>query len=84
VGPDRLRLTLTGVYTGRTPLQRTGTEVLHRDPFVRFDARLARTVYRGLDLSLGVDNAFDAVPEDWPGFTGRRVYVGLTWGVAGR
>ena len=84
VGPDRPRPALTGVYTGRTPMQRTPTEVLYRDPFVRLDARVARTLYRDLDLSVGVGNAFDAAPDDWPGFTGRHVHVGLTWGVAGR
>ena len=84
VRPDGTRITLTGVLTGRTPLQRSDEAVLYRDPFTRFDARVARTVFRDLDLSVGVDNLFDAVPTDWPGFTGRRVYVGLTWGVVER
>ncbi|MGH7482962.1 MAG: hypothetical protein ACRELV_12475 [Longimicrobiales bacterium] len=42
---------------------------------------------RGLDGSrhgefevvVGVDNIFDERSTEWPGFTGRHIYTGLSW-----
>jgi len=80
--PAGPRAALSGVYTGQTPVRRTGTEVIERDGFLRFDARLSQALARGLELSLGARNLFDARPEEWPGFTGRHLYVGLGWRMA--
>jgi outer membrane receptor protein involved in Fe transport len=75
------RLSLTGLYTGETPMQRdeagivTGT----RDAFARLDARVAQRLPAGLELTLGADNVFDARPAAWADAVGRQWYVGLAW-----
>lgn len=76
------RVALTGVYTGETPVRRTETGVAERGAFLRFDARLAQALPRGLRLSLGARNLFDARPAEWPGFTGRHLYLSLGWRTA--
>ncbi|MEW5926049.1 MAG: TonB-dependent receptor [Gemmatimonadota bacterium] len=77
--PGGPRTALSGVYTGETPVRRTEAGVVERDGFLRFDARIAQALPRGIELSLGARNLFDARPEEWPGFTGRHLYLGLGW-----
>lgn len=88
LGPARLaraggpRLSVTGVYTGRTPMERdaaTGLVTGWRDAFVRADARLAQPLPGGAELVVGADNLFGARPARWAGFTGRHLYTGLSW-----
>lgn len=77
------RGSVTGVYTGRTPVRRTAEgEVLERSGFLRFDVSIAQTLPRGIELSLGARNLFDSRPEDWPGFAQRHVYLSLGWNTA--
>lgn len=78
--PVGLRATVTGVYTGETPMSRTENgDTEWRERFLRFDARVAQELPGGFDLTLGLDNIFDERPADWPGFTGRHFYTGLSW-----
>lgn len=81
--PAGLRISLTGVHTGRTPMRRTDTGTDDRDAFLRFDTRIAVALPAGLEVVAGVDNVLDARPDDWPGFTGRHLYTGLSWRAAG-
>ncbi len=77
------RVSATLLYTGATPAQRdelSGAITSTQAEFTRLDVRLARRVGRDLELSMGVDNAFDRqLGPSWPGFTGRQWYGGLTW-----
>ena len=77
--PLGVRTSLVGVYTGRTPLERTAEGTIDREGFLRFDLRLARSLPHGLELRLGTDNLLDARPSGWPGYAGRHLYVGLDW-----
>jgi outer membrane receptor for ferrienterochelin and colicins len=76
-----VRATLSGIYTGPTPMERddSGAISSERDGFFRLDARLARRLPAGLELSLGADNLFDSRPAAWADAVGRQWYVGLTW-----
>lgn len=76
-----LRATVSGIWTGATPMQRdeTGRITSEREAFLRIDARLARRLGWGLELALGADNLFDSRPEAWADAMGRRWYFGLTW-----
>ncbi len=73
------RVGVTGVFTGRTPIQRTETETLMRSAFTRLDARISHEVLNGVELSVGANNVFDARPAGWPGYTGRHMYIGAAW-----
>ena len=76
------RASLSTVYTGRTPMQRdesTGGISSWRDAYLRTDVRVAREVVFGVDLAFGIDNLFDARPEQWAAFTGRHLYTALSW-----
>lgn len=76
------RLSATLLYTGETPTQRAvdGAVTSTQPDFTRLDMRLARTIGSGVQLSLGVDNAFNRQLDlAWPGFTGRQWYGGVTW-----
>ncbi len=80
-----LRLSTTAVYTGVTPMARdevTG-EVCYRDPWLRVDARASYLLWGAVDLSLGGQNLFDTQPMNWPGFTGRRIYLSCSWQLGG-
>ncbi|HEY8470868.1 MAG TPA: TonB-dependent receptor [Longimicrobiales bacterium] len=78
--PFGLRASASGVYTGRTPIQRTESgEVLHRDGFLRIDLRVAQALPHGLEIAAGVDNVLDARPEQWPGFAERQFHVSIGW-----
>jgi outer membrane receptor for ferrienterochelin and colicins len=76
-----LRATISGIYTGATPMERdeTGAITSERDAFLRIDARIARPLPWGLELSLGADNLFDQRPDAWADAVGREWYLGLTW-----
>lgn len=82
---QRIRLALTGLYTGDAPSARDdqGRVSQTRKAFTQANVRLTRAfVVAGTstELSVGADNVFDAKQgTDWPGFTGRQFSVGLSW-----
>lgn len=80
--PLSLRTSFTGIYTGSTPVRRTDAGIETRDSFLRFDLRMARSLPRGLEVTLGADNLLDTQPGDWPGYAGRHLYLGLGWRAA--
>jgi outer membrane receptor for ferrienterochelin and colicins len=71
---------LGAVFTGSAPIQRSedGTAV-YRDGYTRVDVRAGWRMLRSVQLVIGVENLFEARPQGWPGFTGRRLYAGATW-----
>ena len=78
----RLRGSVTGVYTGSTPVALGPTGLINgfQPVFIRVDARLAVRVRTGIEATLGVDNLLDRrLGPQWPGFTGRLVYAGVAW-----
>jgi len=78
--PFGLRASAAGVYTGRTPMQRTESgEVLERDGFLRIDLRVTQALPRGFEIAAGVDNLLDTRVERWPGFAERQFHVSLGW-----
>ena len=77
--PVGLRVSATGLYTGRTAMTRDENGTQYRDPWMRFDTRIAQRVAGGVELVLGVDNLFDTTVDLWPGFTGRHIYAGVSW-----
>lgn len=80
--PIGLRLALTGLYTGSTPIQRTEEETVVRSNFLRFDARLSQRLPRGIEASLGARNVLNDAPQYWPGFSGRQLYLAVGWNAA--
>ena len=85
--PLGLRLSVAGIYTGSSPMQRDDTTFAitsRREEFTRLDVRLAQRLPLELELVLGADNLFDARPAQWAESTGRRVYAGLGWQVRSR
>ena len=81
--PGGIRVSLNGTYTGRTPMRRTEVGTEWRDGFLRFNTLLTQEITGDLQLVLGVDNVLNALEEEWPGFTGRHVYTGMSWKPAG-
>lgn len=81
--PLGTRAALTGIYTGTTPVQRNDEGVVEREAYLRFDATLSGALPGGLQLTGGVRNLLDARPEQWPGFTGRHLFIGIGWRTAG-
>lgn len=82
--PLGVRGAFSGVFTGETPVQRTEEEaVVQREGYLRFDATLSGDLPAGLQLTGGVRNLLDARPEQWPGFTGRHLFIGIGWRAAG-
>ena len=80
--PWGTRASVSGVYTGRTAMQRddvTGDVTSWRDPFGRIDVRVAHRLPGGFELVGGADNLFDEQPSEWAGFTGRHLYTALSW-----
>lgn len=77
----RLGTTVTGVYTGATPMERAddGAITSERDAWGRVDARLAYELPAGVQAVLGADNLFDARPDEWADAVSRRWYAGLRW-----
>ena len=85
-GPRAVALGASLRVTGRTPIatvqDSTGTPVgvTYRDAFVRLDLRANAPLPLGLTLTGGVDNVFNKqLSAQWPGFTGRQVYAGLSY-----
>lgn len=76
-----IRGSVTGAYTGRTPMQRDedGSVSSWRDAYPRVDLRLVRPITRDAEFSVQVENAFDRRPLQWAGFTGRQLFVALKW-----
>lgn len=81
--PDGLRVVLTGVYTGTTPVRRTEEGLEQRPAFLRFDLRAGWRLPGGLEVTAGVDNVLDERVSDWPGFTGRHLYTAVSWRAVG-
>ncbi|HET7274725.1 MAG TPA: TonB-dependent receptor [Longimicrobiaceae bacterium] len=77
--PIGLRSAVTGVYTGTAPVERTEAGLIERDGYFRLDLRVAQDLPRGLEISVGARNVLDAQPDNWPGFAGRHLYIGLGW-----
>jgi outer membrane receptor for ferrienterochelin and colicins len=79
--PFEMRASAIGVYTGSTPMERAadGSISSTRDPYTRVDLRISRPSFGNTDLSLGIQNAFDARPRRWADATERQVYAGVTW-----
>ncbi len=80
------RMSATLLHTGATPSQRDdgGLVIATQPAFTRLDVRVAREIRRGVDASMGVDNAFNReLGVAWPGFTGRQWYGGVTWSAFG-
>jgi outer membrane receptor for ferrienterochelin and colicins len=78
--PWQIKSTTTVMYTGRAPLTREANETIERDVYVRYDMRLARPVWRGIDVQIGAQNVFNTHPDGWPGPTDRQIYAGVTFG----
>lgn len=80
--PFAFRASVSGIATGRTPMERdeaTGVISSSRDAFVRVDARIARSLPYGAEFVLGSDNVFNAQPAQWAAFTGRHTYTALSF-----
>jgi len=80
--PRRGALAATWVITGRT-LIAVGTSLeptAYQPTFDRLDLKATIVMRPGMHALLGAENLFDRqLGPDWPGFTGRLVYAGLTW-----
>jgi outer membrane receptor for ferrienterochelin and colicins len=75
-----VRATASARFTGTTPIQRgvDGEISRERTSWTRVDLRLSRAVRHDVTVTLAADNLFDReLGTDWPGFTGRQVFVGL-------
>jgi outer membrane receptor for ferrienterochelin and colicins len=81
--PDGLRISLTGLYTGKTAMSVGDAGTVWREGFLRFDARVARELPGGFEVVVGADNVLDERIPDWPGFAGRHLYTALSWRAAG-
>jgi hypothetical protein len=75
---------LTGTYTGPAEIVESGidaggtpTLTGEQSEFLSIDARAGVMLMQQVELSVGVDNIFDAQPSDWVGPIQRRFYVGL-------
>jgi outer membrane receptor protein involved in Fe transport len=77
--PAGMRASMTASYTGRTPMTREEGVTQWRDGWLRFDARIAQRLPGNVELTLGVDNLLDRSVDEWPGFTGRHIYAGVSW-----
>jgi len=79
--PFGLRGSVSDIYTGSTPMERAddGSISSTREAYNRIDLRIARQTFGHADLSIGVDNVFDARPALWADPTVRQVYAGITW-----
>lgn len=81
-----VRVALTTLHTGAAPASRddVGNVRTERGALTQINARVARAVgpagWSRTELSIGADDVFDVRRGlEWPGFTGRQVYVGLAW-----
>ncbi len=80
-----LRIGITGIYTGRTPMERddtTGLITSWRDAYPRVDLRIARrigSIAGSPELVVGVNNVYDMQPLQWAGFNRRHIYTSFSW-----
>jgi len=75
-----VRARVIDMYTGSTPMQRgsDGRISSTREAYNRVDLRFARQSLARADISVGVNNVFDARPARWADATVRRIYAGIT------
>jgi len=80
-------LSATLLYTGRAPLALNDSStavVTWRGSYSQLNLHATAPVRAGASVVFGVDNVFDKqVAQGWPGFTGRRIYGGVSWGSGG-
>lgn len=76
-----VRAALVTSWVGRTPVDRTAAGgTMERPSFLRIDSRLARPLSARVEAALGATNLLDRqLGVGWPGFTGRQIYLTLTW-----
>ena len=79
-----LRVDVTGTLTGDAPIVESGlgtggpaVVTGTQEALFTLDSRVAVTPVGDVELSLGVDNLFNAQPAGWLGAIERRVYVGM-------
>ncbi|MGH7445469.1 MAG: TonB-dependent receptor plug domain-containing protein, partial [Longimicrobiales bacterium] len=78
--PFGLRANVSGTYTGVAPTSRTDDGTLvERGALTRLDVRAAQALPYDLELSVGIDNVLDATLDDYPGYLGRQLYLGIGW-----
>ena len=53
--------------------------LVERAALTRVHVRMSQELPRGFALSAGVDNVLDAVVEEYPGFLGRQLHLGVSW-----
>ena len=73
-------------FTGRAAESRdsSGAITAWRSPLTRLDLRARIGMGPGFSLRAGLDNVLDqSVGPSWPGFTGRRAFVGASWEAGG-
>ena len=80
--PTGFRLDLTAHLTGEAPILGRGsdgalTRVATQERFAALDLQARVDLWRGLAMTAGVDNLFDARPGGWQGMVERRFRVGL-------
>jgi len=77
--PFRSRLAVIVNHTGRAPVEHGESGDRYRPAFTRLDARISTALPRGIQFSAGVHNFLDEVPEEWPGYGHRQLYLGVNW-----
>ena len=80
--PTGFRVDLTAHLTGEAPILGRGsdgalTRVATQERFAAVDLQARVDLWRGLALTAGVDNLFDARPGGWQGMVERRFRAGL-------
>ena len=77
-----LRASLTALYTGETPSARAanGTVTSTQPAFTRVNVRFVTRLPMSVEFTVAADNVLDQqLGPAWPAFTGRSVYVALSW-----
>lgn len=76
----RAEFSAMALLTSRTPIARSaGGTISYREAFPRFDLRVAHPLAFGAQLSAVAENVANRRPNEWSGFTGRRLGLSLTW-----
>jgi outer membrane receptor for ferrienterochelin and colicins len=83
--PLGLHTALSGSWIGRTAIDRSAAGgTTERPSFARVDVRLVRSLPGNLEAAAGVTNLLDrGLGVAWPGFTGRQLYLSMTWRSSG-
>ena len=79
---DRVQVGATLQLTGRAAVARgdAGAITEWRPALTRLGLRTTVRLAPAFSLRLGIDNALDqSIGPSWPGFTGRRIFAGLSW-----